>query len=179
MGTALARTWPPGPGPGQLLRESLGRSSAGPDWTRDRSCTWIKSGTNPGRSAHVKTDPQQVRGRSGQVRADLGQGGPDQAQAWGRSRGPGPDKVCPICLKSLFFFVFFVFPMVFLVFWRGGFGFFVFFGFFMCFCISGCLGAVRVFVCGYVSGSLCQLQASMGAPHGPSLQSLASLTLQQ
>ena len=24
------------------------------------------------------------------------------------------------------------------------------FCFFMCFCISGCLGAVRVFVCGYV-----------------------------
>ena len=124
MGPALPRIWPPGPGPGQLLRESPGRSSAGPDWARDRCCTWIRSGTNPGRSAHVKTDPQQVRGRSGQVRADLGQGGPDQAQAWGRSRRPGPDKVCPICLRSLVFLVFLFFPIVF---WLCGVAFSFFF----------------------------------------------------
>ena len=126
MGPVLPRIWPPGPGPGQLLRASPGRSSAGPDWARDRSCTWIRSGENPWSSAHVRTDSQQVRGRSGQVRADLGQGGPDQAQAWGRSRGPGPDIVCPICLRSL---VFLVFPLVFLVLWGGFFGFFGFFGF--------------------------------------------------
>ena len=115
---------------------------------------------------HRKNQKNQKNHRS---QTDLG---PDLVQ--GALAGYGP-----ICLKSFVFLVFFVFPMFFLVFWRGGFGFFGFFGFSMCSCINGCLGAVRVFVCRYVSDSLCQLQASMGTPRGPSLQSLAGLTLHQ